>query len=356
LADDDARLDSAEARRFATAVLESAGSSRDDAAHCSDLLVESSLRGVDSHGVVALLPLFAEQARAGVGGPGTAPATVERRGAVALVEGGGASGPRAARYALSVALDLARASGVGAVTARGISYLGALAWSVLPAAEQGFVGLAMVNSVVFVAPYGGREALHGTNPIAAAIPCDPDPIVLDMRTNAFRMADYFESLRTGGPLPADALLGPDGTPVADARELDAGAWDSAVSLPAGVKGYGLALLVDVLTAGLAGSAIGREVGSTDEPARLAAFFLALEPSFFGPSDRLGDAVQRLAEQARTTAPLDPAKPVLLPGERSAAERRRRLELGIPVDEGLWNRLGERLAELELGVPLPRLER
>jgi LDH2 family malate/lactate/ureidoglycolate dehydrogenase len=344
-------LSSEAARAYTEAVLTEAGFCEPDATLCADLLVETSLRGVDSHGVTALLPVFADQARHGVGRPEAAPAVVAERGAIAAVHGQGASGPRTARVALEVTLRLAARFGLGAAAARDVGYLGALWWSVMPAAEQELIGLAAVNAAAWVAPFGGREPLHGTNPIAVAIPLEPDPIVLDMRTNAFRMADYWESVRTGAPLPAGGLMRPDGSPLTDAGELD-----EAVYLPlAGPKGYGLALVVDVLTAGLAGGLIGRELAPEMENDGCSAFFLAVEPGFFGPSERFSDAVARLAGQVHATAPLDPSAPVRLPGERTAAERRRRLEQGIPTDPALWRHMQERLDELEISTPAPDLQ-
>jgi LDH2 family malate/lactate/ureidoglycolate dehydrogenase len=125
-----------------------------------------------------------------------------------------------------------------------------------------------------------------------------------------------------------------------------------VSLPAaGAKGYGLALVVDVLTAALAGTAIGREIqGWNDEQSGLAAFFLALDPAAFGPPDRFASGVARLVEQVHATEPLVAGEPVRLPGERASAERRRRLANGVPVDPGAWERMESELRGLELEPP------
>ena len=223
---------------------------------------------------------------------------------------------------------------------RQVGYFGALWWSVSPAAEQGLVAISMTNAMAVVAPAGGREALHGTNPIAVAIPGDPDPVIVDMRTNVFRMADYWQSIASGAPLPPDSgLVRSDGSPVTDVAEID-----DAVYLPlAGGKGYGLGIVVDVLTAALAGSPIGREVVWETERDDLAAFFLVLDPGFFGDPARFADGVRRLAEQARATLPVDEGSPVRLPGERGAAERGPRRRDGIPVDPTLWALLEERLA-------------
>jgi LDH2 family malate/lactate/ureidoglycolate dehydrogenase len=221
-----------------------------------------------------------------------------------------------------------------------------------PAAVEGLVALCTCNAMAFVAPHGGREALHGTNPIAVAVPAGPAPIVVDMRTNAFRMADYRAGLEDGRPLPDGVLIGPDGSYITDVAELERLGWEGAVSLPAaGAKGYGLALIVDVLTAVLAGTPIGRDIrGWEDERSGLAAFFLALDPSAFGPPERFAAGVARLAEQVHATEPLVPDEAVRLPGERASAERGRRLADGVPIDPGAWERMESELRGLGLEPP------
>ncbi len=344
----DLLLDRDDAYRYAVSVLRQAGHPDTDASLAADCLVESSLRGIDSHGIVTLLPIFATTPAA----DGATPRLDVSTGPVCVVDGNGSLGLRTARFALEEASRRATQHGVGAVAARNVGYLGALWWSVYPAATRGLIALAAVNSMACVAPQGGREPLHGTNPIAAIVPCDPEPIVLDMRTNALRMADYWEAVRAGGALPEDTVLAPDGTPVTDPDQIE-----SAVYLPAaGARGYGLAILVDVLTAALVGGPIGREVTADSETEALSLFILALDPGAFGPRERFLASVQRLAEQAWAVAPLDPQTPVRLPGERAAAERRLRQKRGIPIDRGLWERHEASLAALGIHVPRPELRK
>ena len=335
-------LHAAAALEFCTAVLVRAGYRREDADLCADSLVESSLRGIDSHGVTTLLPTFARSALEGSVDTGASPEVVSRRGAAAVVDGRRAPALATGQLAARTGAGLAREHGVGAVVAREVGYLGALWWLVEPQARDGLIALAACNSLACVAPHGGREALHGTNPIAVAVPQEPDPIVFDTRTNALRMADYWRSVSTGAVLPDGTLILPDGTPTAEAGDVDC-----AVYLPlAGARGYGLALVVDVLAPALAGGPIGREVDSDNAA---SAFFLVLDPGAFDAG--FTDSVCRLADQAHMTAPLE-GTAVRLPGERGFAERRLRLESGIPVDPIIWRRMDEALAELGLAVPSP----
>jgi LDH2 family malate/lactate/ureidoglycolate dehydrogenase len=336
-------LTAAHAESLAQQTLSVAGWDDEDATLITEVLVETSLRGIDSHGVVALLPFYASLAPASAGG--AEPTVVHEAGAVAVVDGHGGLGLRTAREAIALARERAGQSGVGVVAARGVGYLGSLWWCVEPPARKGAVALVCCTGQACVAPHGGRESLHGTNPLAVAVPNKPNPIVVDMRTNALRMADYREKLRTGTSLPEGALIDGAGRPVTDPHLVDA-----AVYLPlAGAKGYALALVVDVLAAALSGAPIGRELDASNEQAGVGAFFLILEPAFFGSLECFHAAVRCLSDQARATEPLDPANPVRLPGERSQSERRRRLADGIPVHRADWERMRTDLTELGIDV-------
>jgi LDH2 family malate/lactate/ureidoglycolate dehydrogenase len=337
------RVGAEDLRRYCAAVLAAAGWRPDDAALGAGALVETALRGIDSHGPLALLPGYA-----GDRPRGAAPRVAHADGAVAVVDGADALGLRAGALAAALAVQGAREHGVGAVAARRLGYLGALWWFVEPGARDGCIVLAACTSQACVVPHGGVQPLHGTNPIAVAVPATPEPIVVDMRTSALRMADYWAAVRAGGPLPGGALVASDGAPVRDVA-----AADDAAHLPlAGAKGYALALVVDVLAAALAGGPIGRELDAGCERDDVSAFFLALDPARFGAPDAFADAVSRLVRQVRETAPADPAQPVRLPGERAFAERRRRLRDGIPVDPVLRERMEAALAAQGIQVPFP----
>lgn len=283
--------------------------------------------------------------------PRALPSLERQHGATAVVDGCHGSGFVVSHYALAHAVELAEAHGCAAVSARNLGYTGALWWSVAPAAERGLIAVTMFACDALVAPHGGREPLHGTNPLAVAIPAHPHPIVVDMRLNQLRTADAVAATRTGEALPPDGLLGADGNVSRDPADLATG-----VLLPlAGARGYALALVVDILAAGLAGGPIGREIPhlASGVPARYSSFFLALDPAFFGETEVFAGAVASLVSQVESTAPIDPERPVRLPGARAALERDRRLRVGIPVDRSSWEIHERALRDLGVEIRAPR---
>ncbi len=317
------------------------------------MLVENSLRGIDSHGVVAHLASYAKDALSGAIDLAATPAVLSRNGATAVVDGRHALGLHTARIALDTAMDLAAEFGVGSVVARNVAYLCGMWWCVEPALERGQIALVAMNSEACVAPHGGRAAFHGTNPIAVAIPNGDSPLILDMRTNGLRMADYYTSIARGTPLPTGGLLASDGRPSTDPGDLAAGGTTTPL---AGSKGWGLSLVIDVLAPILADGPITHSVPTLGggAPAAYSCFFLAIDPSFFLPADRFHQLITQLVCEAHAAPPLDPDQPVRIPGDRALAERERRLKHGIPIDPEMWRLLLKKLDELGIDLSEPAL--
>jgi LDH2 family malate/lactate/ureidoglycolate dehydrogenase len=159
-----------------------------------------------------------------------------------------------------------------------------------------------------------------------------------MRTNALRMAEVASAEASGGLLPQGRLLDSRGRPSRDPGDAATG-----VLLPDGHRGSGLALVVDLLTAGLAGAPIGAELGPSGE-VQTSLFVMALDPDRFAGAAAFGVALERLTGQVRGTPPLDRRRPVRMPGDRGATERARRACHGIPFDRA---RMDARLRELGL---------
>ena len=331
---------------FCVDVLGRLGVPADEARICAETLVEASLRGVDSHGI-SLLGTFAERIHSGQMRPGRRPLVRRETPATALVDGQHGLGPPLARWATDLARDKARETGLGAVALRDANYVGALATYVEAPARAGLLALAAANSTPRVAPLGGRQGLHGTNPIAWACPvAGGEPLVFDAATG-HSAARVTRAAEEGRELPPGVALSADGRPTVDPAAAAAG-----VLLPVGgVMGYGLGLLVDLLTGGLSGGPCGRQVPPVSElagPYGCSFFVLVVDPAPFGGG--LAEAARRLAEDARATAPAEGADRVRAPGDRARGERERRLAHGIPVSARHREALARRLRACGVDPP------
>ena len=339
------------AHAFCVDVLGRLGVSAEEARVCAETLVEASLRGVYSHGIT-LLGTFAERIHSGQMRPGRRPLVRRETAATMLVDGQHGLGPPLARWAVARAREKAGETGLGAVALRDANYVGALATYVEAPARGGLLAVAAANSTPRVAPHGGREGLHGTNPIAWAAPAaGGEPLVFDAATG-HSAAKVTEAAEEGRPLAPGIGLDADGRPTTDPAAAKAG-----TLLPVGgVLGYGFGLLVDLLTGGLAGGPCGRQVPPVTElggPYGCSFFVLVVDPAAFGGG--LAEAARGLAADARATAPAEAADRVRVPGDRSRQVRAQRLAGGIPIVAGRWQALTRRLRASGVD-PVPEVPR
>ncbi|MSS71690.1 MAG: Ldh family oxidoreductase [Candidatus Latescibacteria bacterium] len=333
------------ARAFCQDVFSQLGAPEDEARTCSDLIVETSLRGIDSHGIT-ILPVYARRIRSGQIRPGVQPEVVRQNGVTALMDGRQGLGHVTSVVAMDLAISKALDAGVGAVSAFNLNHNGAISLYALRAAERGLIGLCMANATPRVAPYGGREGVHGTNPIAYAIPAGT-PIVFDCATG-HAAAPIARAKEAGRPIPPGVALDREGRPTTDAGTALEG-WLLPVG---GVIGYGFGLLVDVLVGALSGSCCGKDVPPVSDltsPYGCGFFALALDPSRFAGEERFRERVDFLTRSVRACPPMKGMEEVRLPGQRGDAERGRRLREGIPFEGEGWRRLMEALAACGLDV-------
>jgi LDH2 family malate/lactate/ureidoglycolate dehydrogenase len=331
---------------FAAACLEKLNLAAADARLVAETLVESNLRGVDSHGVVRL-PHYAKRLRNGTVNP-RPKISVQRTGAsTAVVEGDRGMGQLVAVRAMQEAISLARQGGVGAVGARNSSHCGACAYFVELAAREGMVGIALTHTDSIMVPPGMKRIFLGSNPIAFGAPAaGGPPLVIDMSTTHAAWGKVIVAREEGNRIPPDWGVDGDGKPTTDPQRV--------VGLaPSGAhKGYALALMVEVLCAQLMGVPFGRHVtkmyGELDKPRNLGHFMLALDVGRFAEPASFGSKVSELLAEARAEEASDPARPPLAPGdpERLTAERRRRD--GIPLGAAVLAELNALAADL--GVP------
>ena len=346
-------VDADQLKQLARQILEAAGFRADDAELVAEVLIEADLRGVDSHGVTRLRG-YLSMVEAGHVNLRPDVTVVRESGAMALLDGDSGVGIIAARQAIDRAVELARESGIGCVSLRNVSHTGMIGWYTMRAARQGLIGIAMNNGPAIVPLFGGRESLVATNPLSIAAPSSGEiPVVLDMATTMVAGGKLRLASKRGVPIPDHWALDRDGQPTTDPDEaIRHGFFQWA----GGYKGSGLALMIEILGGVLSGGLFGRDVPPMIEygkdPLISNAFYVAVDVARFLPLDEFRERVDQLIDQARGSEPIDPDQPVLVPGDKEADCRVRRLAEGIPISErvveeleGLVEKFGLRVAPL-----------
>ncbi len=310
-------------------------------------LVEAELEGNPSHGLLQL-PVYVRRVLAGTISRTAELREIHRSGAVSVFDAGLALGHAAAEQLAGIAVDRALEHGISAVAVRGATHFGVAGRYAHMIAEAGMVGIVMCNTRPMMPVPGGHVRAVGNNPLAIAVPCaGQPPIVFDMAMSAAAMGRIRQAAQKGEPIPAGWAVDAEGHDTTDANVAIAG-----MLLPAGgAKGFGLALMVDLLCA-MSGGAAGSEIGSMyDDPHagwESSWLLLAMDPERFGLSTPYAARVAELAANVRKAAP-DPS--MALPGERKRSALARASEF-ITLAAGTVASLNALSRELG-GEPLPQ---
>lgn len=308
----------------------------EDAAYVATGLVDANLRGVDSHGVIRL-PAYRARIDAGLVSPGAQP-IVRTHGAVVRIDAAGAQGQLAARAAVDAVDAAATAFGVGTAVVRGSAHFGTAGTYARELAARGKVAMVVSNSEPGVVPFGGRDALLGTNPFAFAAPTSGDPVSLDMATSTSAMGKIFVARAAGTTIPDTWGVDADGRPTTDPDAV-------AALLPAGgPKGYGIGFLVEILGGVLSGAAVASGIGNMysdfSKPQDVGHWLLALDAEAFMPLHELHERMDALVAEAHAVAPAPGFDEVLVPGEPEERTRTQRLDAGVALPDATIAELGE----------------
>ncbi|MEK4129415.1 ureidoglycolate dehydrogenase [Solibacillus sp. FSL W8-0474] len=304
--------------------------SEEQAQVVSEVLVHADLRGVHSHGAIRTEHYVN---RIKQGGLNVNPKiTVEKVSpSVSKVNGDHGLGHVIAKRTIEEAIESASNTGVGVGVAFNSSHCGALSYYMQLATNAGKIGIAMQHTDSFVAPFGAKDAFLGTNPIAFGIPANNNPpIILDMATSNVAMGKILVEKERGNKIPLNWGVDVDGNPTDNPNEV-------AALLPfGGPKGYGISLMVDILSGILVGAKFGPHIepmyGDLTKHRELGIIFIVLDPKFFGSMNYFLDNIDQLYKEIHDLQPATGFSKVLLPGEPENNKSEERIEAGIPLPE------------------------
>jgi LDH2 family malate/lactate/ureidoglycolate dehydrogenase len=326
-------VSSEDERALIAHVLARLGASDRERSIQADLLVEADLRGHHSHGLQRV-PVLAARIRKRLIRVNVEPVCVWTADSVLSVDGKDGLGPFVAESALEQAKPVAKQRGIVAVAIRNSSHIGMIGYYCEKRAREGLICIAMTESEALVHPYGGRQALVGTNPIAIGIPGDGAPFVFDMATSTSAIGKIYASRHRGEQIPLGWAIDAEGNPTTNPDAALKGSLTPA----AGAKGYGLGISIGILAGLLPGAEIGRMVlGTLDTESRCTKgdFFLLLNPGAFAGGPLLASRVAAYLNELRDSPPQSSVEQVMVPGDRARQMREERLRSGIPLPKEVW---------------------
>jgi LDH2 family malate/lactate/ureidoglycolate dehydrogenase len=335
-------------REYSKRLLLGLGVPEERAALVADSLVQSNLRGVDTHGV-QLLNFYLDKIQAGAFDVAASGEIVSENGPCLTYDAQSGIGQWTASLCADHASRLALAHGMSFVTARNANHFGAAAYWASRIAARGLLAMTFCNAPPMVAPWQGKEGRFGTNPICVALP-GPDIWLLDMATTTVAMGRIFRAHLNGeAEIPAGWAMDSDGVPTTSTQK----AFDGLLMPLGGYKGSGLAFLVEILSGVMSGGAMSHQVGwlkYPERPMNVSHSFLAIDVSRFMPLEVFAARLAEVRDLVKSAAPATGYSEVLIAGEpewRKEAERRVH---GIPLDAGIWGRLVEWGHKLGVAAP------
>jgi uncharacterized oxidoreductase len=342
------RLQPDQLRKLTTAIFTAAGCQPPEAQRIAEHLVEANLVGHDSHGVIRV-PSYVQWLRAGKVLAGRTLQVLLENEVLAVVDGQFGFGQTIGGQAVQLGIDKSGRHGVAVIALRNSGHLGRIGDWPLMAARAGRLSLHFVNTSgagILVAPFGGINRRLSANPIAAGIPvAGSPPILLDISACTIAEGKIRVALNKGVPVPENCILDARGRPTTDPRVFYADPPGSILSI-AGHKGYGLAVVCEVL----AGALTGGGCSNPENAGRVVNGMLSiyLDPARFQSDAAFGAEVNRLIAWVKSSEKVSPDGEILMPGEIEERTKAGRLREGIELDETTWSQLQDTAKAVGLG--------
>ena len=328
--------DSVALRDFSMRVLLRAGASAEDAGIAADVLLAADMRGVESHGIIRLFPYYYQRLKDGLVNPSPQMRVINETASTLALDADNGLGMPSGYRAMQRCIAKARESGAAVVTVRNSNHYGIAGYYAMLALAHDMIGLSFTNAGALVAPTYGRSAALGTNPIAVAAPSGGErPYVLDMATSIVPVGKITVFERAGLEIPYGWGIDSAGEVTTDPEKV----FHGGALLPLGgtaemrgYKGYGLALLVEILAGVLAGAAIGKNVDPDDKHfvSRIGHCFIALRVDAFRPLFDYQRDIDALIRQLKDAPKAFGQERIYIHGEKEFERAERSLRDGVPV--------------------------
>jgi LDH2 family malate/lactate/ureidoglycolate dehydrogenase len=325
-----------------------------DAEISADILVESDLRGIDSHGVPRMT-FYAQKLRGGMINLNAELKVVRETAATITYDADNGFGPPMAYLAMQGCIEKAKQAGVCLATVGHSNHFGIAGYYATMALDHpGMAGIAMTNASALLVPTFGKVAKLSTAPIAAAFPAGVEaPFVLDAATTAVAWGKVEIARRSNSAIPAGWAVDDEGQSVTDPWAATGLQPLGGERITSGQKGYGMALLVEILCSQLSGSLWSRDVHYTRGPAQpsdTSHAFIAIDINAFRPLDDYNASMDEMLADLRGMEPAAGHERVYVPGDPEAIAYADRVERGVPVHPVVVEELRALAAERGLNVP------
>ena len=334
---------------FMRDALIAAGVPEEDARIIGDVLIESDKRGIDSHGIGRLKPIYIDRIDAGILNPVTRIDVLKDDQTTAVLDGNNGMGHVVSKRAMEMAIEKAKEFGMGMVAVRNSTHYGIAGYYVTMATEAGMIGITGTNARPSIAPTFGVENMMGTNPLTFGFPTDEEfPFVLDCATSVTQRGKIEVYGRAGKDLPPGWVIGSDGTTRTDTQQILVDLTKDLAALAplgglgeetGGYKGYGYSMVVEILSAALQDGSYLKALNGFDAegkkiPYPLGHFFIAIDPERFMGLDIFKRIAGGICRDVRASKKAPGQDRIYTAGEKEWDARNYRMEHGCPVPPSL----------------------
>lgn len=347
---------------FMVDVFKGVGVPEEDAKVCADVLITADKRGIDSHGIGRLKPIYYDRIKLGIQNPATDFEVVRESPATAVVDGHDGMGHVIGKKSMQMAIDKAKKYGMGMVAVRNSTHYGIAGYYALMAVNEGMIGITGTNARPSIAPTFGVENMLGTNPLTFGMPTDEEfPFVIDCATSITQRGKIEVYDREGKEIPKGWVIDHEGNARTDTHQILKDLVKGTAALTplggigedtAGYKGYGYATVVEILSAALQGGSflkglLGFDENGKPRPYHLGHFFIAINVSAFTDLESFKKTTGDILRDLRSSTKAPGAERIYTAGEKEYLSWLDRKDRGTPVNEALQKDILQLKKELNL---------